>query len=118
MKLFFTVFIATMISLIALFIKPTDLDPRFGLGAGALFAAVASEVVIASSLPDTNVMTLPDKLHMIAIFFIFLSIAESIVSLRFFTSEKEALSKKFDRVCFYGFTLVYLILTLLAIVTK
>ncbi len=47
-KLFFTVFIAALVALFALFIKPTDLDPRFGLGAGALFAAVASEVVIAS----------------------------------------------------------------------
>ncbi len=111
-KLFFTVFVAALVALIALFIKPTDLDPRFGLGAGALFAAVASEVVIASLLPDTNIMTLTDKLHIVSIFFIFLTIAESIVSLRLFTSGKEELSKRLDRICFYVFLAVYGVLNL------
>ncbi|MEO0228066.1 MAG: hypothetical protein ABIL70_08480, partial [candidate division WOR-3 bacterium] len=110
-----TVFIAALVALIALFIKPTDLDPRFGLGAGALFAAVASQVVIASLLPDTNIMTLTDKLHIISIFFIFLSIAESIVSLKLFTSGKEDTSRRLDRICFYIFLVVYAILNLLII---
>ncbi|MEO0185337.1 MAG: hypothetical protein ABIL20_06020 [candidate division WOR-3 bacterium] len=111
-KLFFTVFVAALVALIALFIKPTDLDPRFGLGAGALFAAVASEVVIASLLPDTNIMTLTDKLHIISIFFIFLSIAESIVSLKLFASGKEEASRRLDRICFYIFLVVYVVLNL------
>ncbi|MEO0126469.1 MAG: hypothetical protein ABIL44_01805 [candidate division WOR-3 bacterium] len=114
-KLLFTVFIAALVALIALFIKPTDLDPRFGLGAGALFAAVASQVVIASLLPDTNIITLTDKLHIVSIFFIFLSIAESIVSLRLFTSGKEESSRRLDRICFYIFLVVYAILNLLII---
>ncbi len=116
-KLFFTVFIAALVALIALFIKPTDLDPRFGLGAGALFAAVASEVVIASLLPDTNILTLTDKLHIIAIFFIFLSIAESIISLRLFTGGKEENSKRLDRCCFYIFLGVYILLNLLILIS-
>lgn len=112
-KLFFTVFVAAIVALIALFIKPTDLDPRFGLGAGALFAAVASEVVIASLLPDTNIITLTDKLHIISIFFIFLSIGESIISLRLFTSGKEKASQNLDRICFCIFIVAYLILNLI-----
>lgn len=114
-KLFFTVVIAALVALIALFIKPTDLDPRFGLGAGALFAAVASEVVIASLLPDTNIITLTDKLHIISIFFIFLSIAESIISLRLFASGKEQTSKRLDRICFYVFLAIYIFLNLVVL---
>lgn len=112
-KLFFTVFVAAIVALIALFIKPTDLDPRFGLGAGALFAAVASEVVIASLLPDTNIITLTDKLHIISIFFIFLSIGESIISLRLFASGKEKTSQNLDRFCFCIFIVAYFILNLI-----
>lgn len=115
-KLFFTVFVAALVALIALFIKPTDLDPRFGLGAGALFAAVASEVVIASLLPDTNIITLTDKLHIISIFFIFLSIGESIISLRLFTSGKEKTSQNLDRICFCIFIVAYLILNLICLI--
>jgi hypothetical protein len=115
-KMFFTVFIATLIALMCLFIKPTDLDPRFGLGAGALFAAVASEMVIASSLPDTNIITLPDKLHIIAIFFIFASLAESIVSLRVFCSGKEELSRKIDKTSLAAFLAAYLVLSAICIV--
>ncbi len=115
-KSFFTVFMATIIALIALFIKPTDLDPRFGLGAGALFAAVASEVVIASSLPETSILTLVDKLHIIAIFFIFITIAESIISLRLFTTGREEMSRSLDRICFYGFLAFYLALSGLAVI--
>ena len=117
-KLFFGVFIAALIAFLSFFIKPTDLDPRFGLGVGAIFAAVASEYVIASSLPDTNVLTLADKLHILAFVFIFLSIAESVVSLRLFTTEREALSKILDKTCFIIFIAVYVILSFLMIVLR
>lgn len=118
LKLFFGVFIAALISFLSFFIKPTDLDPRFGLGVGAIFAAVASEYVIASSLPDTNIITMADKLHIIAFSFIFLSIAESVISLRLFTTEKEAASKLLDRVGFISFLVLYIILSLLTILFR
>lgn len=118
LKLFFGVFIAALIAMLALFIKPTDLDPRFGLGVGALFAAVASEYVIASSLPDTNVLTMTDKLHLISILFIFLSIAESTLSLQIFTRGKEALALKIDRICLVVFFIVFIALNALAILLR
>ncbi len=118
MKMFFTVFVATLIALISLFIKPSDIDSRFGLSAGALFAAVASEVVIASSLPDTNIITLTDKLHIIAILFILISIAETIISMRFYQSEKSSLSHIFDRFCFMLLLISYLGLTSFIIIFR
>jgi hypothetical protein len=117
-KLFFGVFIAALIAFLTFFIKPTDLDPRFGLGVGAIFAAVASEYVIASALPDTNIITMADKLHILAFIFIFLSIAESVLSLRLFTAGREAFSKKLDKTCFIIFLTVYMVLSFLMIVLR
>ena len=117
-KLFFGVFIAAMIAFLTFFIKPTDLDPRFGLGVGAIFAAVASEYVIASALPDTNLITMADKLHILAFIFIFLSIAESVLSLRLFTTGREGLSKNLDKIYFIVFFIVYIVLSFLMIVLR
>jgi hypothetical protein len=111
-KLFFGVFIAALIAFLAFLIKPTDLDPRFGLGIGAIFAAVASEYVITSSLPDTNVMTLADKLHILAFAFIFLSLAQSTLSLWLYNKGKEKVSHKLDVACFFGFLILYSVLSL------
>jgi len=99
MKMFAGLFTATAIALLVFFIKPTEVDPRFGLGAGAIFAAVASEYVVTSSLPDTSILTMADSLHIVAFAFIFMSIAESVYSLKLYASEEEdqiAKSKKMD----------------------
>lgn len=85
LKLFFGLFVATGISFLSFFIRPTDLDPRFGLGVGAIFASVASEYVVTSSLPDTTVLTMADVLHILAFVFIFLTLVESTFSLRIYT---------------------------------
>ncbi len=117
-KLFFGVFIAAVIAFLVFFIKPTDLDPRFGLGVGAIFAAVASEYVITSALPDTNVLTLADKLHILAFAFIFLSIAQSILSLRMFTTGREKASQILDRLSFPVFFILYSAISLILILTR
>ena len=93
-KLFFGLFIATGIAFLAFCIRPGD--ARFGLGAGAIFAAVASEYITASHLPETHLLTMADVLHIVAFFFIFLSIAESTVALHFFNSGKLRLARRLD----------------------
>ncbi len=106
-KLFWSLFLATVIALLAMLIDPIDLDPRFGLGVGAIFAAIASAYVISSSLPETNQYTLADKLNMLAVGIIFLSIVQSVFSLRLWKGGREAASKKFDRICFWGMLAAY-----------
>lgn len=118
LKLFLSVFISALIAMLALLIKPTDLDPRFGLGIGAIFAAVASEYVVASSLPDSNLLTLADRLHILAILFIFLSIFESIISLKLFSSGREAASRRMDRILFSLMLVVYLASNLLVVIPR
>ena len=89
-------YVAVMISLLALFIEPTDLDPRFGLGVGSLFAAVASQYIISGSLPDTTVLTTADILHIIAFIVIFVSLVESTISLRLTQSGRRASARRLD----------------------
>jgi len=82
----FGLFVATGIAFLAFFIRPTDLDLRFGLGVGAIFAAVASQYVVSSSLAATHVLTMADFLHILAFVFIFLSLVESTVSPHLYTT--------------------------------
>ncbi|MBI2894032.1 MAG: hypothetical protein HYY06_10805 [Deltaproteobacteria bacterium] len=115
LKLFWSLYLATLIALLAFFIKPTDLDPRFGLGIGAIFAAMASAYVISTSLPETSQMTVAEKVVMIAIAFIFLSLVGSTVSLRVFSSGREETSRKIDTGAFRAMLAVYVALNVLVL---
>jgi hypothetical protein len=109
-KLFFGLFVATAIAFLELFIRPVDLDPRFGLGVGAIFASVGSEYIVTSSLPDTSVLTLADVLHILAFVFIFLTLAESTLSLHVYNGGDETAkqrSRRLDRWSFFVLLVAY-----------
>jgi hypothetical protein len=65
-KLFTGLFVSVAVALVSFFVRATEVDPRFGLPVGALFAAVASEYVVASALPDSASVTLADELHLVS----------------------------------------------------
>lgn len=95
-KLFFGLWACVLLALLAFFIRPTNVDPRFGVGVGALFGAIASQYVVASALPDSNVITLADKMHLVAFFFIILSVAQSTWALWLWENEKLDASRRLD----------------------
>jgi Ca2+/Na+ antiporter len=107
-KLFMGLFISVLISILTFFINPVDLDPRFGLSVGAIFAAIASQYVISTSLPQNQMLTLVDILHDISFIFIFLCILVSAVSLHFIKTGRESSSKKLDKYSFIVFSLLYI----------
>ncbi len=109
-KLFVGLFISVLISLLTFFINPLDLDPRFGLSVGAIFAAIASQYVITSTLPQNESLTLVDILHDISFIYIFLCILVSTISLHYMKIGREALSQKLDRYSFFLFAISYIIL--------
>ena len=98
-KMFHSLYVAVGIAMLVFFIKPTDVDPRFGLGVGALFAAVANSYITSSMVPDTGVMTLADVVNGLGVLTILVTVAQSTISLHIYDIRGEkALSRRFDRV--------------------
>lgn len=115
LKLFQALHIAVAIAFLACFIKPTDVDPRFGLGVGALFAAVANSYVISSLVPDTGDFSLADVVNGLGILTIMVTLVESTMSLYLYDRCGETeLSARLDRVSFKilvaGFAVVNVVL--------
>lgn len=117
-KLFFALWVSAAIGFLAFFVKPTNVDPRFGLGVGAIFAAIASEYTVTANLPEIGVATLADKLHAVAYAAIFISLAQSTISLWLVEHEREAQSKKFDRVFAFGLPALYAIANVIVILRR
>jgi hypothetical protein len=102
LKMFLPLYVAVAVAILAFFIKPTDVDPRFGLGVGALFAAVANSYITSSMLPNTGIMSLADIIHIIGTVTILLTLIESTISLHLYDrKDKKNLSHRFDKISFY-----------------
>ena len=113
LKMFVPLFTAAGVALIAFFVKPTEVDPRFGLGVGALGAAIVNTYVTSSLVPDTGVMTLADTVNQVGILTIFLSLMQSAISLYLYERKgKKRLSRLFDRVSFVIFLAGYSVINL------
>jgi hypothetical protein len=114
LKMFVPLFTAAGVALIAFFVKPTEVDPRFGLGVGALGAAIVNTYVTSSLVPDTGVMTLADTVNQVGILTIFLSLMQSAISLYLYERKgKKRLSRLFDRVSFVIFLAGYSVINLI-----
>lgn len=96
-SLFTGLYVAFFISSLVFFIDPTDVDPRFGLSVGALFAAVGNKYIVDSILPQSTTFTLVDKLHILTYLFLLLCIVLSVISLRRWKNGQVERSKRFDR---------------------
>ncbi len=111
LKMFVGLFGAVGVAMLAFFIKPTDVDPRFGLGIGALFAAIANTYITSSLVPETGGLTLADIINDVSVLVIFLSLLESTISLYFYDRKGNvALSRRFDRVSFIIFLIAYVLI--------
>lgn len=97
LKQFWISALSVLLGLLAFRVKPTDLDARFGLGVGSIFAASANAFVISDNLPKTSVVTLAEQINFIAIGTIFLSVFVSIASLRLCYGGREEASERLDK---------------------
>lgn len=82
MKIFIGMYIAFLISIISFTIRVSELEPRFGLPVGGLFATVGNKYIIDSILPETSSFTLVDSLHTLTFLAIFATLVVSAVALR------------------------------------
>ena len=113
LKLFNALFVAAAVSLLVFFIKPTHVDPRFGLPVGAAFTAVANIIAIGALLPRSEGFILSDMTNVVGLATIFLTLVQSTISLYFFdTLGKEKLSRFFDHVSFAVFFVGYVAVNL------
>lgn len=99
-KMFTGVYVAFLIAMLVFFIDPCEVDPRFGLSVGGLFAAVGNKYIVDSILPETTTFTMVDKIHDLTFAFLFLSIIISVVSLTLWKGGKEDASRRLDRTAF------------------
>jgi hypothetical protein len=113
LKMFLPLFVAVAVALLAFFVNPMHSDPRFGLGIGALFAAVANSYITSNMLPNTGVMSLADVINLVGTITILLTLILSAISL--FIYERKSnhqLSHRFDRYAFYLMLIGYLVLNI------
>jgi len=94
--------VAVGVALLACFIKPTHVDPRFGLGVGALFAAVANSYLVGAEMPEGGEFSLADVINLLGIVTILITLTESTISLHLYESlDRPAVSRRLDRVSFW-----------------
>jgi len=98
LKIFVGMYIAFLIAMISFAPHPSELEPRFGLPVGGLFAAVGNKYIIDSVLPESTSFTLVDSLHAITFFTIFAILVVSATCLKMIDRGKEELSIKINRV--------------------
>jgi hypothetical protein len=81
-KIFLGMYIAFLIATISFTPHPSEMEPRFGLPVGGLFAAVGNKYIIDSLLPESSQFTLVDTLHAITFIAIFATLLVSAIALK------------------------------------
>lgn len=82
MKIFIGMYIAFLIAIVSFTPHPWELEPRFGLPVGGLFAAVGNKYIIDSLLPESSQFTLVDTLHTLTFLAIFATLLVSAIALK------------------------------------
>jgi hypothetical protein len=114
-KLFTGVFVGFLIALFVFFIKPINVDPRFGLCVGGLFAAVGNKYVVESTVSSVSSNTLIDTLHNLTFVAILIVIFISVISLYVFEKGGDKhlrIAKKIDTWSFIIILLSYICLAI------
>ncbi|MGO4291162.1 hypothetical protein [Chitinophaga sp. RAB17] len=106
-KMFLGMYVSFLIAYICFYIHPDNIDSRFGLGVGSLFAAIGNKYIIDSSLPDSTTFTLVDTLHGITLFFIFAVITSSAWSLKLIKANKLREAHRMDLILAQVVLLLY-----------
>jgi len=82
LKIFLGMYFAFLIALVSFLTDTNELDPRFGLPIGGLFAAVGNKYIIDSLLPESSQFSLVDILHNLTFLGIFCILSVSAIALK------------------------------------
>lgn len=103
LKLFTGLLVSTCVAMLAYWIDPSQVDPRFGVCVGGLFGIIASSYVVSSLLPDGASLAYSDQLHVASLVAVMLTLVESTVSLGLRLRDEPRttlISRRLDRVTF------------------
>ena len=113
LKTFAGVFLATLVAFTVFFVKP---DYRLGLIVAAVFALVSSHVASAMYLPDASVLTLADKLHLVAGVLVVIVMIEAALALHLMHKGREADFKRLDKLTFWTAAPLFFVVSVLLLV--
>jgi hypothetical protein len=113
LKIFIGMYISFLIAMVGFAPNPSEVEPRFGLPVGGLFAAVGNKYIIDSILPESASFTLVDILHSITFFTIFAILVVSAIALKLHDMEKVDASNRVNKI---GSRLVATIYVLLNVI--
>jgi hypothetical protein len=112
MKIFSGMYIAFLIAIISFTPKPSELEPRFGLPVGGLFAAVGNKYIIDSLLPESSSFSLVDTLHTLTFLGIFATLLVSATVLKLNDYGKAELALKVNRIASRSVVLLYFLMNI------
>ncbi len=115
LKIFIGMYIAFLISIISFTIQVSELEPRFGLPVGGLFATVGNKYIIDSILPETSAFTLVDSLHTLTFLGIFGTLVVSAIALRKFDNGKKEESIRFNHIASRWVIALYILANVLLV---
>ena len=114
-KLFLGMYVSFLISYMCFYIHADNIDSRFGLSVGALFAAIGNKYIIDSSLPESISFTLVDALHGLTLFFILVVVTASAYSLKLVKDNKAKQAHRFDLIVAQVLLVIYLVINIYCI---
>jgi len=105
-------YVAFLIAYVCFYIHADNIDSRFGLSVGSLFAAIGNKYIIDSALPESNSFTLVDILHGLTLFFIFLVVTSSAWALYLVKKNKLGQANRFDMITAQVLLVLYIVLNI------
>ena len=111
-KMFLGMYVAFMIAYMCFYIHADNIDSRFGLSVGSLFAAIGNKYIIDSALPESNSLTLVDILHGLTLCFILLVVTASAWALYLVKKNKLSQANRFDMIAAQVLLALYIILNI------
>jgi len=109
LKIFIGMYISFLIAMVGFAPNPSEVEPRFGLPVGGLFAAVGNKYIIDSILPESASFTLVDILHSLTFFTIFAILVVSAICLRLHDRDKVEESFRVNRIGSRMVAIVYIL---------
>jgi hypothetical protein len=98
LKIFLGMYFAFLIALVSFLTDTNELDPRFGLPIGGLFAAVGNKYIIDSLLPESSQFSLVDILHNLTFLGIFSILTISAIALKLHNRNKIETAHRLNKV--------------------